>query len=158
MWCELDRELPEPVWPDGISLRTFEPSDAEAVHALLDEAYRGWDDLYVPIAHEDWVRTMVGDLEFDPKVWFLAERDGVLAGCSLHWESGWLKDIAVREPERGHGLGRALVLTGLHAFAARGVLRVGLKVNAENPTGARKLYESVGYTVETLDERWARKV
>ena len=39
----------EPEWPSGIAVRTFEPKDAHAVHALLDEAYRGWDGTYVPL-------------------------------------------------------------------------------------------------------------
>jgi hypothetical protein len=68
---------------------------ASALHRLLDDAYRGWGRNYVPMAHDDWVRWMTGDVEFDPAVWWLAERDGVLAGCALHWSSGWLKDLAV---------------------------------------------------------------
>jgi GNAT superfamily N-acetyltransferase len=87
---------------------------------LLDEAYREWNRSYVPLAHEDWVQLMTGDVEFDPTVWWLAERDGKLAGCALHWSGGWPKDLAVRSSERGHGLGRALVLQGLGEFAWRG--------------------------------------
>ncbi len=79
---------------------------------------------------------MTGDPEFDPDVWWLAERDGTLVGCALHWSSGWLKDLAVRDSERGRGLGAALVTTGLAEFARRGKRRVGLKVDAGNPTGA----------------------
>jgi ribosomal protein S18 acetylase RimI-like enzyme len=149
---ELDGELPMPVWPDGVSVRTFEPADGEAVHALLDEAYRGWDAGYTPLAHAHWARAMIGDSEFDPALWFLAERDGALAGCALYWDSGWLKDLAVRADERGRGIGRALVLTGFHACARRGIRSVGLKVDAANPTGAQRLYESLGFTIEKRDE------
>ena len=56
-----------------------------------------WDERYVPIPHDDWLRWMTGDSDFDPAVWWLAERDGELVGCALHWSSGWLKDLAVRE-------------------------------------------------------------
>jgi len=157
MWRELDSEPPAPAWPDGFSVRTFELRDGEAVHALLDEAYRGWDAGYVAIAHAHWARAMIGDSEFDPALWFLAEHDGALAGCALHWNTGWLKDLAVREQERGRGIGRALVLTGFQACARRGVSRVGLKVDSANPTGAQRLYESLGFTVEPQDENWARR-
>jgi len=149
---ELDGELPAPVWPEGISIRTFRPADGEAVQALLDEAYRGWDARYTPLAYAHWARAMIGDSEFDPALWFLAERDAVLAGCALHWRSGWLKDLAVRDGERGRGIGRALVLTGLRACARRSIPRVGLKVDAANPTGAQHLYESLGFVIESQDE------
>jgi mycothiol synthase len=153
LWCDLDRELPSPGWPEGIAARTFEPGDGEAVHALLDEAYRAWDPEFVAIPHAHWVRGMTGDAEFDPGLWLLAERDGALAGCALHWNSGWLKDLAVRGPERGRGLGRALVLAGLHSLRRRGLGRVGLKVDADNPTGALRFYESVGFVPAERDPR-----
>jgi len=155
LWCELDREFPAPVWPEGASVRTYEPRDGEAVHALLDEAYT-WDARHTPVAHAHWLRAMEGDSEFDPELWFVAERDGRLAGCALHWTGGWLKDLAVRTPERSRGLGRALVLTGIHEYASRGVHRVGLKVDADNPTGALALYESIGFVRETPDPSWER--
>jgi ribosomal protein S18 acetylase RimI-like enzyme len=154
MWRRLDGGLPEPAWPEGIAVRTYAQRDAAAVHKLLDEAYLGWDSRYVPIPHEDWVQLMTGDVEFDATVWWLAEREGDLAGCALHWSSGWLKDLAVRSSERGLGLGRALVLEGLNEFARRGVARVGLKVDASNPTGAVGLYERLGFSTERRETTW----
>jgi ribosomal protein S18 acetylase RimI-like enzyme len=151
----LDGPIDEPAWPAGIRVRTFEPADAGAVHALLDEAYRAWDSRHVPLAHDDWLRWMTGDPDFDPTVWWLAEREGELAGCALHWRTGWLKDLAVRGPERGRGLGAALVRQGLAEFARRGVARVGLKVDAANPTGAVQLYERLGFVLERREAVWA---
>jgi ribosomal protein S18 acetylase RimI-like enzyme len=136
-------------------VRTFTPGDSAAVHALLDDAYSAWDRRYVPLAHDDWVRAMTGDVEFDPAVWWLAERAGALAGCALWWSSGWLKDIAVSEGERGRGLGNSLLQLGLAEFARRGLHRVGLKVDAANPTGALALYERNGFVVERRDQIWA---
>lgn len=144
-----------PDWPLGIEVRTFAPGDAAAVHALLDDAYRGWDGNYVPLAHDDWLRAMTGDIEFDPTTWWLAERDGVLVGCALWWQSGWLKDVVVRESERGRGLGTALIRQGLAEFARRGVRRAGLKVDAANPTGAARLYERLGFTTDRREQIWA---
>jgi ribosomal protein S18 acetylase RimI-like enzyme len=148
MWRTLARDEPEPAWHEAVSVRTFVPADAVHVHSLLDDAYLGWDGRYVPQAHDDWLRTMTGDDEFDPTVWWIAERDGELVGCALFWSSGWLKDVAVRSSERGRGLGEALVRQGLAEFARRGVARVGLKVDADNPTGAIRLYERLGFVVE----------
>jgi ribosomal protein S18 acetylase RimI-like enzyme len=155
MWRPLVGNEPEPMWPDGIAVRTFERADAEPVQRLLDVAYRAWDSLYVPVAQEDWIRSIMGDVEFDASVFWLAERSGELVGCALHWESGWLKDLAVRASERGRGLGAALVQQGLAEFARRGLPRVGLKVDAANPTGAVRLYERLGFVAERKEERWA---
>jgi len=155
MWRRLDPAETDPQWPDGVTVRTFETADGGAVHALLDEAYGGWDAGYVPLAHEDWLRAMTGDAEFDPTVWWLAERSGALAGCALWWSSGWLKDVVVRESERGRGLGAALVRRGFAEFARRGVRRVGLKVDAANPTGAPHLYERLGFVTEQREQIWA---
>jgi len=155
MWRPLGAPIePRPV-PDGVTVRTFRRDDAEAVHALLDEAYGAWDPQYVPVAHADWVSWMTGDPEFEADVWWLAERNGALAGCALHWTSGWLKDVAVRDSERGRGLGAALLTTGLAEFARRGTRRVGLKVDAANPTGAIQLYERLGFATERREAVWA---
>jgi mycothiol synthase len=155
MWRSLVGAVEERAWPAGIAVRTFEPSDADKVHGLLDDAYRAWDPHYAPMAHEDWVRWMTGDVEFDPTVWWLAERDGELAGCALHWSGGWLKDLVVRPEDRGCGLGTGLVVRGLAEFARRGVRRVGLKVDAANPTGAIGLYERLGFVADQQEAIWA---
>jgi ribosomal protein S18 acetylase RimI-like enzyme len=155
MWRPLGAPVEETTVPDRVTIRTFRLEDAEAVHGLLDEAYSAWDPLYVPAAHPDWVSWMTGDPEFSRDVWWLAERDGALAGCALHWSSGWLKDLAVRGSERGRGLGAALVTIGLAEFARRGERRVGLKVDADNSTGAVQLYERLGFVIERREAVWA---
>jgi len=155
MWRPLAAGIDELRLPDGLTIRTFEADDARAVHDLLDEAYRAWDPLWAPMAHADWVSWMTGDPEFHPSVWWLAEREGTLAGCALYWTSGWLKDLAVRDSERGRGLGAALVGLGLNEFARRGLDRVGLKVDAGNPTGAVQLYERLGFVTASREAVWA---
>lgn len=155
MWRPLGRVEAEPAWPAGIEVRTFAAADAHTVHALLDDAYRAWDRAYVPLAHDDWERSMTGDAEFDATTWWLAERGGAVVGCALWWSSGWLKDIAVREDERRRGLGGALLAQGLAEFARRGARRVGLKVDAANPTGAVGLYERNGFRAERREQIWA---
>src|SRR3954447_20027714 len=76
MWRALAGSISPPRRPPRGAVRTFEPADGAAVHRLLDDAYRAWDSRYVPIAHDDWLRWMTGDIDFDPTVWWLAKRDG----------------------------------------------------------------------------------
>ena len=141
--------------PAGVTSRTYLPDDAARVHALLDRAYETWDTDYVRVSHDDWVAWMTNDPEFDATTWFLAERDGALVGCALWWSSGWLKDVAVELKERGNGLGRALVVHGLHELAGRGITSAGLKVDGANPSGAVALYESLGFRAVRVETLWS---
>jgi ribosomal protein S18 acetylase RimI-like enzyme len=162
MWRVLDGDLPNPAWPQGVTAREYTDADAERVHALLDEIYSAWDEDYVRQPHDDWLAWMTGHEEFDPTLWFLVERDGELVACILHWKEhqarGWIKDIVVRESERGRGLAKALIHHGLHAYAARGVERVGLKVDSTNPTGAPQLYEKLGFVTDQRQAIWLKRL
>jgi ribosomal protein S18 acetylase RimI-like enzyme len=159
MWRPLDAPYAKPTWPDGIRVRTYEPSDAPAVLALLDEAY-AWDATSASLPLDEWVQWMTSDAEFDAALWFLAERDGELVACALHWDSidgrGWVKDLAVRADERGRGLGASLLRHGFAAYTARGASGVGLKVDETNPTGAVELYEREGFVVDRTFGNWAK--
>ena len=152
MWRVLDGDLPEPRWPEGVAVRAYVPADAVGVKALLDDAYAAWDDAYVMRTQNEWQRWMTQHDEFDPELWFLVERAGSLVACALHWKEsngrGWVKDLVVRESERGRGLAKALLHLGFRSYAARGVERVGLKVDSRNPTGALQLYERLGFVVD----------
>ena len=156
MWRPLDGEIPEASWPDGVLVRTYADADAPTVHALLDETYSAWDDTHVARPHDDWLQWMTKHEEFDPDLWFLVERDGALVACALHWKEhagrGWVKDIVVRETERGRGLGKALLQHAFADYARRGAERVGLKVDAGNPTGAVQLYERLGFVTDRREE------
>ncbi len=66
---------------------------------------------------------------------------------------GYVAALGVARPWRGKGLGRALLLRTFAEFYARGVPRVTLGVDAESPTGATKLYESVGMSIENAARR-----
>jgi len=162
MWRQLDGELPVATWPDGVELRTYTDPDGARVHALLDEAYAGWDRDYVAREHDAWLAFMTEHDAFDPSVWFLVERDGDLVACALHWKvhqaRGWVKDIVVRESERGHGLGKALLHHAFRTYADQGASSVGLKVDSTNPTGAPQLYERVGFVTDQRYGIWIKRL
>ena len=162
MWRVLNGDLPEPRWPEGVTVRDYADADSERVHALLDASYAGWDKNYVARPHADWLAFMTDHAEFDPALWFLVERDGELVGCSLHWKEtngrGWVKDIVVAESERGHGIGAALLQHAFRTYKERGVERVGLKVDSTNPTGALRLYERAGFVTDQTLGVWIKQL
>jgi len=156
MWRPLDGDVPEAALPDDVRLRTYSDADGEAVHALLDLTYAGWDPDHVPRPHADWLSWMTGHDDFDPALWFLAGRGEQLVGAALHWRehqgAGWVKDVVVVESERGRGLGKALLQEGFREYAQRGANRVGLKVDSTNPTGAPQLYSRLGFVTDRIYE------
>ena len=162
MWRDLALPADDPVWPDGVHVRSYEKADARRVQSLLDEAYLAWDPAYSPQPHEDWVQWMTGHDEFDPELWLLAERDGDLVACGLHWKEhqqrGWVKDLVVREDERGRGLAKALLHEAFRSYRERGATRVGLKVDATNPTGAPQLYARVGIETDRRYGTWVKQL
>lgn len=143
MRIELGPAAADPVWPDGIRLRPFVAErDAADVHACLVEAFAASDEHVAPYA--EWRPWLLGDPSYDPALVFVAESDGAVTGMAQCWTEGFVKDLAVRPAFRGRGLGEALLQAAFAEFARRGVSEVRLKVDADNPTGAVRLYRRVG--------------
>jgi ribosomal protein S18 acetylase RimI-like enzyme len=139
--------FPAPAFPAGIRLVPFEEKHALAAHALLADAYaRGGGG--VPSRFVDWWTSMSTDEEFDPALCFVAlDAEGVMAGFALCWTSSFVKDIAVATAHRRQGVGEALLLAVFAALKARGNEQVGLKVKIDNPSGAQRLYERLGFVI-----------
>lgn len=161
MWRAIGDEA-DAVWPRGVAAHTFRDGDAVVVHALLDEAYTGWDEDYEREPHDLWLARMTGDRDFDPELWFVVERDREIVACCLDWApssgAGWIKDLAVRESARGGGIASALLQHSFAEYAHRGADRVGLKVDPDNPTGALRLYERAGFRTDRRYEVWEKRL
>jgi mycothiol synthase len=150
MRTELDRKLPEPAWPDGLTPRNFRPGEEERVYeAHMDSFADHWDFRLQSL--EDWRVFTVDKPNFDPALWWLVEDEDELAAISLNqWhfsgdpEFGWIQVLGVRPSWRRRGLATALLQHSFRDFHSRGATRVGLGVDGENTTGAVRLYESVG--------------
>jgi mycothiol synthase len=150
MQIELDASPPPPEWPDGFRVGTFEPDDARAFHATLDEAFaEEWNFVSMPFGQ--WVKHRIEAPDHDPTLWFTV-RDGkkiaaVLRGDADRGGAGWIGAVGVLQPWRKRGLGLALLQHAFAEFSRRGKQRVALGVDAENPTGATRLYERAGMHV-----------
>jgi len=83
-----------------------------------------------------------------PVVW-----DGdEVAAVSLNYPKrngdwGWIGTLGVREGWRRRGLGLALLRESFRRFRETGETAVALGVDADNPTGATRLYERAGMQV-----------
>ena len=137
----LDDALTAPHWPDGFVMRPFEHRDAQALHALLEEAFD--DGAEGPF--DEWWERVSDDAEFDPDLCFLdIDGKGLLAGAALCWTSGFVKDLAVHPASRRHGIGEALMRQVFLCCRDRGAVHVDLKTNTVGNAAAFRLCERLG--------------
>jgi mycothiol synthase len=160
MTIELGEEPPpEPQLPDGLWIEPFSADTARAFHGSLEEAFADhWE--FQPTPFERWWERQLAKPDHDPSLWFLV-RDGEDVAAATRNDpersgGGWIGAIGVRPAWRGRGLAKALLLHSFREFHRRGQRRVGLGVDAENATGATKLYESVGMTVDSEQVVWEK--
>jgi mycothiol synthase len=153
---------PEPVAiPDGIELTAFRREDARAFHAAMNEAFeQEWG--FVALPFEEWERTRLGPPETDTSLWFVARDHDEIAGAVRSdpekYGGGWIGMIGVRSAWRKRGIGLALLQHAFAEFYRRGEPHVGLGVDAENPTGATRLYEKAGMRIFTEDIVFAKEL
>ncbi|MEX2613925.1 MAG: GNAT family N-acetyltransferase [Gaiellaceae bacterium] len=152
MRIDLDDPTPEPDWPEGLEVRSFQPGDERAFYEAHQETF---EDSWEPIeeSYDEWAHWQLESHAFVPELWFLAVEDDDPVGfaiCHPHSgdaKCGWVRMLGVRRPWRKRGLGRALLLHAFAEFRKRGLLRAGLGVDAESVTGANRLYEQAGMHV-----------
>ena len=153
----------DPVFPDGVTIRTFVPGEDEA--AWLGLNHRAFAH------HPEQGSWTINDLRlreeepwFDPNGFFLAERDGRVVG--FHWTKvhqpddgtapiGEVYVVGVDPGQQGGGLGRALTLTGLAHLRRIGLAEVMLYVDEDN-TAAVKMYTALGFGRWSTDVMYRR--
>ena len=165
----LQTRIGRPQLAPGITVRTFViGQDEDAWLTLNHRAFARHPE------QGAWTREDLDLRErepwFDRDGFFLAERDGRLAG--FHWTKihgghpgepgehghepiGEVYVVGVDPAERGTGLGRALTLVGLRYLRGRGLAQVMLYVDETN-SAAIGLYESLGFTHWDTDVMYSR--
>ena len=154
MVIDLDQAPPEAQFPQGITVRSMQPSEERAaIQALRDSFKDHWGHVETPFEDEfaRWQHFIKNDPDFDPNLWFFAMDGNQIAGfsyCREHANSdpdmGWIGQLGVLRSWRKQGLGLALLYYSFGEFFRRGKKRAGLGVDASSLTGATRLYEKGG--------------
>jgi len=144
-----------PTWPAGLRVaRYVHPDQAEEVYRTSYESFRdhfGHVQEDFDAAFERWKHYHFSVGRFAPELWFRAVADGKTVGICLgsrsdpeDQDAGLVRVLAVLRPWRKRGIGLALLRHVFGAFWERGQPTVHLGVDAENLTGAVRLYEKAG--------------
>jgi ribosomal protein S18 acetylase RimI-like enzyme len=145
-------DLPDESPPSAVlEVETFDEADARAFYSALDEAFSDhWE--HHSLGFDHWWAEKRAQPDYDPSLWFLI-RDGEEVAAVVRNDpdrhgGGYVGALGVRRSWRGKGYGKALLQHSFREFHRRGQRRVSLGVDAASPTGATRLYESVGMHVE----------
>lgn len=149
-----DLALPDPVLPEGVTVRTFVPGQDDAAWLAVNAAAFAHHPEQGSLAQRD-LDDRMAESWFDPAGFFLAEREGELIG--FHWTKvhaeeglGEVYVLGVRPGAQGGGLGKALTTIGLRHLAAQGLPMAMLYVDADNKA-AVSVYERLGFTTYETD-------
>ncbi len=153
-----------PAIPQGVTLRPFR--DADSADWLLINARAFADHPEQGRWTETDLRLRLGESWFSEAGFLLALRDDRLVGFCwtkihggrspvderrhAHDPIGEIYVVGVDPEERGTGLGRALVLAGLHHLRAAATGMAMLYVDADN-VPAMRLYASLGFVTHSTD-------
>ncbi len=155
----INNGLPPVEMPAGYRLRTFDPDrDVEIAWRVDNLAFQDhWGFTGFPLdAFRHWLEMP----HFRPELWFLVEEEatGQVVGLGLNkidpdWiartgrQEGYVNTLGVLREHRQRGLGTALLVQSLHVLRQAGMEAAHLHADAENLTGAMRLYERVGFRI-----------
>jgi mycothiol synthase len=150
-------ELPEVPDPRGVVIAPFTPALGPAVRLAHNEAFADhWGN--EPRTVEQWAFLLDHEL-FRPD-WSAVALDaetGEVAGYQMAMHDperfekegrleGYTEILGVRRPWRRRGVAPALLADAMARFKSSGMGYACLDVDTENPTGALRLYEEMGYS------------
>jgi mycothiol synthase len=152
-------DLPPVELPAGIECRPVRAGERLAILQAMNEAMsdqHGWapfdaDGLAAFLDHPLWGQTDIWQVAWDG--------DDVVAGvlgyidCAenegLARRRGYTEGIFTRRPWRRRGIAAALIGRNLRLLRDLGMTEAALGVDTENPTGAVRLYQRVGFEEES---------
>lgn len=151
----LDGEIPDVALPDGLEVRPVAPDQYRAIWDADIEAFRDhWGFAEPPAgAYKQWLEDPVAMM---PELWQVAWDGDRVAGQVRsfinHTENaeqgrlrGYTEDISVGRSWRRRGLAHALIMRSLRVLKDRGMTQAALGVDADNVSGALRLYERCGF-------------
>ena len=155
---EMVRDISGPIelleLPAGLEIRPVEPAQHRQIWDADTEAFR--DHWNSPERTEADFEAWFAEPELDTSLWRVAWAGDEVAGVVMPsiWPAenemlgirrGWLNHVSVRRPWRRRGLASALIVESLAGLRSAGMTEAALGTDAENVTGAVRVYERLGF-------------
>ena len=150
----IETPIPRTSLPKGLEVRPVAKSEYRKIFDAENLAFQDhWG--HIPLTEKDF-ENWQQEPTFDPALWKVAWDGEEIAGMVLNFinqdenheyerKRGYTEDISVQRPWRQRGVAKALIAQSIAMFRDMGMTHTALGVDAENPTGALRLYESMGY-------------
>ncbi len=147
-----------------------EERDLRTIHDILESAFADhfnsheetFDEFVVRLRESPghrwdhwWVAELVGGPAPEPAGALVGSVSG---GDGDGPDGSYVEYLGVLGSARGRGVAKSLLATVVADAASRGRDRVGLEVDADSPTGAERLYTSLGWRTSYVTESWHRHV
>ena len=162
----LSEFLPKPEFPEGFTVSQGAQKNSTAWVELFNQTFANhWNhnDMTVGQIQDELAQTY-----YNPKLDLVAiSPDGTLAAfCYSHVKPSSDKSTAislinvlgVRPAFRRIGLGKAILLAGMHQLKAEAVDRAMLYVDADNIYSALRLYQAVGFQEVSTQIAYSKKL
>jgi ribosomal protein S18 acetylase RimI-like enzyme len=149
-------ERPEaPSWPEGIEIRPFDrEKHLERLAAAMREAFRDHWGHVEGSPEEDlaqWRHWAYEDPDYDAETWHVVWDGDEIVGASIGSaqrpeadDLAYIYVIAIRRAWRGRGIAKSLLRHAFGYYFGRDKTMVDLHADADNLTGAIRMYETVG--------------
>jgi len=154
--------------PEGLEIREVRPEQMRAIWDAEKEAFRDHWGMGTP-SEEDYEEFLTDPMTTDTSLWRVAWDGDQVAGQVRSFvneeenraygrKRGWVENISVRRPWRHRGLARALMAASFPLLRARGMTEGALGVDTENPSGALRIYESMGFRAVSKGTTFRKRV
>ena len=148
--------IPEAQFPEGFTLKHIDnEADATAWAEMFNQTFIDhWNHQDITV---ESVKNKLQDSKYQPELSLVAVApDGTFTAfcdCQIHRENnqlngrkdGLINPLGTRRGFRNRGLGRGILLSALKLLQAEGMETAMLYVDADNLSGATRLYQSVGF-------------
>jgi GNAT superfamily N-acetyltransferase len=149
-------DIPDIPLPKGLEIRPYRPEQLRQIFNAAKEAFQEEPNFSEEYWTEDAMRHMTEGRSYRPEIWLVAWKGDEVAGGVMNvideeenkkFGRNWgdLAAVFVRRPYRRRGLAAALMARSLRLLRVEGVTEARLGVDSENPTGARRIYERLGF-------------
>lgn len=150
-------DLADPDIPEGFTIRQVESLDEADDLALVHSASFG--STWTEETYRTLMQTPGYAIEHE---WVAIAPDGEYAAFTVTWrdhlnQTGLFEPVGTHENHRRIGLGKALLLTVLHAMADEG-LDYGIVCNSGTNPAAAGLYQSAGFRPWRFTNDWVKQV